>query len=382
MKQKNLETTKTTVQASREVSDIAKPVLHPMLQLQADIGNRATSDLIYEQSRQNAAPGLSIQAKPMFGGLSRELLGGNPIQAKLTLGAVGDKYEQEADRVAAEVTSRLNRPSSEVSPESQGRPRRAPPVQATSPIQKGEAGAVQRWPSYKKNDGEREETVEVNLQILQAIMTENDLAQKDKKLRGKIIDFFRNQSTNYDSRESFIEAVKEKTNSRFVKKEKSKITTERGEQMEKIAADLLGGHLNKSGKKDLEWRAIPREEANRLKELKNYSSDLELMQKLNSEDKQKYGSLTSTPVDVYGTDFLCLVGGRYKFDKQGKLNQLDRDRIKELETICTALKYQAILAFNGDTTPRGWAEGVKREFVGMRVVLLVSKPEKRLDEIQ
>ncbi|NER38955.1 MAG: DUF4157 domain-containing protein [Oscillatoria sp. SIO1A7] len=145
MRQQKLKTTQTTVRSSREGSEIAKPVRHPVLQLQADIGNRATSDLIYEQGRQNAASGLSIQAKPMFGGLSRELLGGNPIQAKLTLGAVGDKYEQEADRVAAEVASRLNRSSSEVSPESQGRPRLAPPVQTKttpSPIQTGEGGAI------------------------------------------------------------------------------------------------------------------------------------------------------------------------------------------------------------------------------------------------
>ncbi|WP_158632910.1 hypothetical protein [Dulcicalothrix desertica] len=35
----------------------------------------------------------TIQAKPLFGGLSSEL----SIQPKLTIGAVGDKYEQEAD---------------------------------------------------------------------------------------------------------------------------------------------------------------------------------------------------------------------------------------------------------------------------------------------
>ena len=82
MRQQKLETTQTTARSSREGSEIAKPVRHPVLQLQADIGNRATSYLIYEQGRQNAASGLSIQAKPMFGGLSRELSGRNPIQAR------------------------------------------------------------------------------------------------------------------------------------------------------------------------------------------------------------------------------------------------------------------------------------------------------------
>ncbi|NER38956.1 MAG: DUF4157 domain-containing protein [Oscillatoria sp. SIO1A7] len=147
MRYKKLNRTQITARSSREAraSEIAKPAPHPVLQLQADIGNRATSGLIYEQSRQNTSSGLLTQIKPMFGGLSRELSGGHPIQAKLTLGAVGDKYEQEADRVAAEVTSRLNGQSSEVSPESQSRSGAAAPVQrktAPSPIQAKEGGAI------------------------------------------------------------------------------------------------------------------------------------------------------------------------------------------------------------------------------------------------
>ncbi|MDA0267762.1 MAG: hypothetical protein O2890_01770 [Cyanobacteria bacterium] len=34
----------------------------------------------------------------------------SPIQAKLTVGAVGDKYEQEADAVAAQVVQQINAP--------------------------------------------------------------------------------------------------------------------------------------------------------------------------------------------------------------------------------------------------------------------------------
>lgn len=45
--------------------------------------------------------------------------GGLPIQAKLTIGAVGDKYEQEADRVAQEVVSRINTPASAQSTQGQ-----------------------------------------------------------------------------------------------------------------------------------------------------------------------------------------------------------------------------------------------------------------------
>ncbi|MEH1877877.1 hypothetical protein [Nostoc sp.] len=34
------------------------------------------------------------------------------IMAKLTIGAVEDKYEQEADRVATQVVQRINAPAS------------------------------------------------------------------------------------------------------------------------------------------------------------------------------------------------------------------------------------------------------------------------------
>ncbi|MBD2095616.1 DUF4157 domain-containing protein [Trichocoleus sp. FACHB-591] len=55
------------------------------------------------------APGQSVQRDPFFQPSNASLT--TPIQAKLTVGAVGDKYEQEADRVAAEVVDRINSPA-------------------------------------------------------------------------------------------------------------------------------------------------------------------------------------------------------------------------------------------------------------------------------
>lgn len=46
---------------------------------------------------------------PAFGGISQELATGL-LQAKLTVGAAGDKYEQEADRVAAQVVDSIHSP--------------------------------------------------------------------------------------------------------------------------------------------------------------------------------------------------------------------------------------------------------------------------------
>ncbi|MGA7931952.1 MAG: hypothetical protein WCA35_00080 [Kovacikia sp.] len=56
----------------------------------------------------------AIQAKPMFRGLSHELMAarssGMMIQAKMTIQPPGDQYEQEADRVAERVVQKIHAP--------------------------------------------------------------------------------------------------------------------------------------------------------------------------------------------------------------------------------------------------------------------------------
>ena len=77
------------------------------LQLNRAIGTRATKKIKL---------GKRTSYVPEFKGISAQLAqecGQNvaPIQAKLTIGAVGDKYEQEADRLAAKVVQQINRPA-------------------------------------------------------------------------------------------------------------------------------------------------------------------------------------------------------------------------------------------------------------------------------
>jgi Domain of unknown function (DUF4157) len=86
------------IASSNRESAIARYSTYPIEELQGAIGNRAVNKLLANQP--------TLQAKPMFRGLSRELV----IQPKLSIGAVGDKYEQEADRVAADVVQRINQP--------------------------------------------------------------------------------------------------------------------------------------------------------------------------------------------------------------------------------------------------------------------------------
>ncbi len=85
-----------------QTDEIAPHPHHPIEQLQSAIGNRAVNQLLANQP--------TVQAKPMFRGLSHELI----IQPKLTIGAVGDKYEQEADWVAANVVDCIHAPQSSV----------------------------------------------------------------------------------------------------------------------------------------------------------------------------------------------------------------------------------------------------------------------------
>ena len=78
---------------------IARHSPHPIEELQGAIGNRAVNQLLANQPL--------VQTKPLFRGLSHELA----IQPKLTIGAPGDKYEQEADRVASQVVEQIHAPA-------------------------------------------------------------------------------------------------------------------------------------------------------------------------------------------------------------------------------------------------------------------------------
>ncbi|NJK70634.1 MAG: DUF4157 domain-containing protein [Microcoleus sp. SU_5_3] len=107
MKRQNLSPIQNSFAFDRRESAIAPPQpesaigrssTHPIEELQGAIGNRAVNQLLANQP--------VLQAKPMFKGLSGELV----VQPKLTIGEIGDKYEQEADRVAEQIVSQINAP--------------------------------------------------------------------------------------------------------------------------------------------------------------------------------------------------------------------------------------------------------------------------------
>jgi hypothetical protein len=63
--------------------------------------------------RRSAQPGLSPALSPEAGLQRAALLGHNVLQAKLTLGPVGDSYEREADSVARQVVQQISSPAPE-----------------------------------------------------------------------------------------------------------------------------------------------------------------------------------------------------------------------------------------------------------------------------
>ncbi|NEP03103.1 MAG: DUF4157 domain-containing protein, partial [Symploca sp. SIO2E9] len=130
------QTRNTLAPHQSQASATPKPNIHPIEELQGIIGNQALGNLIKSQHQNshseasytepvhcsldpllsNVSPvsGFSIQRQPRFRGLSHELRGccseNNLVQAKLTIGQAGDKYEQEADQVASEVVRQINAP--------------------------------------------------------------------------------------------------------------------------------------------------------------------------------------------------------------------------------------------------------------------------------
>ncbi|MFW9259448.1 DUF4157 domain-containing protein [Nostoc sp. CALU 546] len=81
-------------------------------ELESAIGTRSTREILV---------GKRTSWTPEFQGISQQLWGDAgqvvaPIQAKLTIGEVGDKYEQEADQVAKDVVQQIHAPQTNALP--------------------------------------------------------------------------------------------------------------------------------------------------------------------------------------------------------------------------------------------------------------------------
>jgi Domain of unknown function (DUF4157)/Calpain family cysteine protease len=130
--QRLIQTQTAATDRKQHLDKLTKQTEHP---IQEVLGNRAASRHFRAQLQRPQAEGASvpnplhsilqsispispraIQTKPIFRGLSHELTptldsNGMVIQAKMTIGAPEDKYEQEADRVAEQVVQKIHAPS-------------------------------------------------------------------------------------------------------------------------------------------------------------------------------------------------------------------------------------------------------------------------------
>ncbi|MDD1416787.1 hypothetical protein MEN41_19835, partial [Dolichospermum sp. ST_con] len=116
------QTKKTQATAQQQAASSNNRDIHPAEEIQEMFGNQALGRLIESQSlppinQISTANNAAIQRRHLFRGLSHELTGneqGNLVQAKLTVNQPGDKYEQEADRVASQVVQQINNPVSQL----------------------------------------------------------------------------------------------------------------------------------------------------------------------------------------------------------------------------------------------------------------------------
>jgi hypothetical protein len=109
---RQIQTKKTKPTAQQPAASHNNHDIHPAEELQEVFGNRALGRLISSQSLPHQPiDNSSTQRRPLFRGLSHELTAnrqGYPVQTKLTVNQPGDKYEQEADKVAAQVVERIH----------------------------------------------------------------------------------------------------------------------------------------------------------------------------------------------------------------------------------------------------------------------------------
>ncbi len=99
-----------------------------------------------ESMEKAGAFGYNVASIPLFGPTEAA-----PIQAKLTIGEPGDKYEEEADTVAAQVVDKINSPATAQSPQGESVQRQA--EEETEEVQaQPEISALQRKEEETEED--------------------------------------------------------------------------------------------------------------------------------------------------------------------------------------------------------------------------------------
>ncbi len=108
------------------------------------------------------------------------------VQTKVTIGAVGDKYEQEADRTAHQVVQRMNAPASQ-QPEASEKMQPAKP-EAKEIQKKPQISTIQRQEMPQLEEEEKDEPVQLKSEtgIVQRVCSECDKEQQSGQQENKL----------------------------------------------------------------------------------------------------------------------------------------------------------------------------------------------------
>ena len=161
-------------------------------------------------------------------------------------------------------------------------------------------------------------------------------------------------NATYKSLDEFVEK-KEKDIIQYIENvKKSQKAKERGDRREAIAAQIIGGEVNRGQNgKDVEWRFIRRAEADKLKKLLPNDDKKEITDKTLFENwkiiinkKEELQNIESTPIDAFSSKKLALVGGISKFNTDNKLKDDTIKRINELKKLAYLLEYTPVYVFD------------------------------------
>ena len=181
----------------------------------------------------------------------------------------------------------------------------------------------------------------------------------DKAKQGKMVGILMGEDHAFATEAELVAYIEERYDKYTGKVVKSEASDKAGAELEKAAAAYIGGKVNRGkGNHDIEWRIMPRDEADALMTEFGYASHSELFDNwdtvldLAGKGEIKTATTTaidriiSTPVDVYSSTALALAGGWAKFEKGADPPKLSGEalaRATQLKALGAELKYTRLL---------------------------------------
>jgi Domain of unknown function (DUF4157) len=152
---------------------------------------RSVADAGVQSTEDNEAQGLSNSAlSTNYSEVPISTIQPYLIQAKLTIGAVGDKYEREADRVAAQVVKQINAPAPPQSTQLQlvqrqeGEVEEKPTTQSISEIQRAPLSPEVKREAMPEEEGLQAQSILQRREVFAVSEASKDLESAINSVRG------------------------------------------------------------------------------------------------------------------------------------------------------------------------------------------------------